>query len=145
MAANPVMAGDTFRCDGCGGSFAVFTSGGTGYGKTADGETLCYGKTADGETLCYGCCGWLHVAAMLDGKPVGLYLSTGKSSVSNWPGSLTLHVTGMTRPTRVVVGGRVHGWKRTVYFNGPAGSRWSGVFYDTGTAGNLLRNIRRLK
>ena len=125
---------ETFRCEGCGETKAVQTSGGTGFATAPNGDVVCY-----------GCCGWLDIAAMLDGKPTALYWSTGQATAQNWPGSLKLVVTGTSRTSRVVVGGRFMGYKRTVYFTGPAGSRWSGVSYETGTSGDVLRNVRRLK
>lgn len=126
---------ETFRCEGCGETKPVQPSGGTGFATAPNGDVVCY-----------GCCGWLDIATMLDGKAPPLYWeSFGRSHVINWPGSLKLHVTGTGRISRVVVGGRFMGYKRTVYFAGPAGSRWSGVSYGTGTAGDFLRNVRRLK
>jgi hypothetical protein len=111
------------------------------------------GVNAAGETLCNSCCGFADAIDMANTEPgqrgvIALYVIDGPAGsqgtpekVGNWPSSLTMTVTAATRWTRGGFGGSK---RRTVYFRGPMGSWWSGVEYD-GNAGNLLRNLRRLK
>ena len=119
------------------------------------GEGHCgtgYARDKDDHVICYACCAWLDVFAMLACKPgerftgAALYVTSGDGSawsVTNWPGTLKMWVTGEGGTSHVPFTFR--GKKRRVYFVGPHGSSWSGTFYDTPTAGDLLRDVRRLK
>lgn len=109
------------------------------------------GTNAAGETLCFACCGFLDAITMARTEPgevagLALYVADGSSGcpeaakVANWPGTLSMNVTAVTRWVRGGFGSK----RRTLYFRGPMGSWWSGVEYN-GNAGNLLRNVRRLK
>ncbi len=134
-------------CDYCGLALVPrgFTSGG--------------GVNAAGETLCNDCCGFADAIDMARTEPgqrgcFALYATGEKSvrspcqvvmrtipeKVTNWPGSLSLVVTGATAWKRGGYGSK----RRTVYFKGPMGSDWSGIEFS-GNAGQLLRDVRRLK
>ncbi len=115
------------------------------------------GVNAAGETLCFDCCAFADVIDMARTEPgergaialyakgkvltkMGIRESGELLTVTNWPGTLKLQVTAVTRWTSGGFGSK----RRTVYFRGPLGSWWSGVEYD-GNAGEFLRKVRRLK
>lgn len=129
-------------CEYCGNP--VVASGLTELGS-CDGAV-----NAAGETLCVKCCAWADVIDLMNTTPglfgvSALYFSPGGYSgsligkVQNWPCTLSMPVTHVTAWTPGGFGSR----RRTVYFNGPVGSWWSGAEFD-GNAGNLLRYVRRL-
>lgn len=95
------------------------------------------GRDKDNNAVCYSCCAWLDCIELMNGNPVALYESQG--SITNWPGSLSLHVTGKRTGKHNMTGTRT-----TYYFVGPCGSSWSGVEYHGVCSGNLLRQVRRL-
>lgn len=110
------------------------------------------GVNATGETLCNTCCAFADVIDMVNTDPgqrapIALYYEPETvahnilfGTVSNWPGSLKLTVITRSDWARGGFGSK----RRTVRFYGPHGSVWSGVEFN-GNAGNLLRNLRRLK
>jgi len=122
-------------CDYCGNALVPrgFTTGG--------------GVNAAGETLCNSCCAFADVIDMVNTEPgqtapIALYVVPDELlTVANWPSTLKLQIL---RYGTWVPGGFGGSKRRTVYFRGPMGSRWSGVEYN-GNAGNLLRKLRRLK
>ncbi len=111
------------------------------------------GVNAAGETVCFVCCGFADAIDMANaepgqrGIPVPLYFTPGPwekslvGKVTNWPGSLVMVATAVTRWVRGGFGSK----RRTVYFRGPKGSWWSGIEYEGPCAGNVLRSVRRLK
>ncbi len=105
------------------------------------------GVNAAGETLCNDCCGFMDAIDMARTEPgqrgcIALYLVSvyPQRTVDNWPGTLKLVVTSIG----TWVSGGFGSKRRTIYFRGPMGAKWSGVEYD-GNAGSLLRDVRRLK
>lgn len=127
--------------------------------------TLGYATHLTGKVACYACCAWSTIAEMLrcepgDHAPEGFYytsepahddaLGKGLDSygrVTNWPGSLEMRIYAKGRQQK---GGFFSGHHRfdyaqRIYFSGPGNTRWSGTYYCTPSAGDLLRNVRRLK
>jgi hypothetical protein len=115
----------TFHCDLCNNDKTVPEgSFGTGYASREDGSKICY-----------ECCGQLDRQTMLEegnSRCLPLYLSTdkttGKSKISNCPGTLTFPV-GHVRKGR-------HNIARTrtdVWFRGPDNKEWWGVLYGQWT------------
>ena len=119
----------TFHCDRC------------GLDKTHDANhTTGYGVMPDGQKHCFACCGETDaelMASMVDAmrqglkvQPLCLYLSRqpdGSHSVTNWPGTLTI------RPTHVSKGcHNIARWRYDVWFNAN-GAEWHGVQYGDNT------------
>lgn len=96
-------------------------------------------RDRDGHHVCFACCAWLDVIRMMKGESDALYFDANRGTVTNWPGTLALHVTGKRVGRHNMAGKRT-----TVYFNGPCGTSWSGVQYEGPCSGNLLRQVRRL-
>jgi hypothetical protein len=116
-----------------------------GYGIISAGG---YGKLPRDMVACYSCCGWLcylDMAAVQIGERCfdAFYYDENKRDVSNWPGSVRMRVIGKGARNRVPFTHR--GVRYQVYFEGPLGTWWSGTYYNTTTAGTLLRNVRRIK
>ena len=125
----------TFTCAVCAQPKPVQREGGTGYGRDAEGRTVCY-----------ACCGELDRKAVRDAKPgafgaVAFYATDDGRKVANWPGSLTAHA----RATPWIRGGAFGGIRqRRVYWRSE-GRRMSGTEYGGPASGNLLRGVRVLK
>ena len=69
-----------------------------------------YGYYEYGKPICYACIGVQDRADLLAGKRIALYVTTrdGRTTVSNWPGSLVIHTySAKVRKIFSPVGGRM--------------------------------------
>jgi transcription elongation factor Elf1 len=121
------MKNETFTCTRCKQEKPVQHSGGTGYGKDANGNIVCY-----------ACCAELDKEQMTKGEPITLYLTcqdflpwkqqshhiSGK--VTNWPGTLEIPCNGWTGCHNIA------GIRYDVWFTF-AGHKWHGVQYGNNT------------
>lgn len=100
-----------------------------------------YGKDADGNRHCYACCAARDVADMVETGTATLYLTkdaSGQHEITNWPGSLRLHVYHVrTSP----YGGGFGSQRTDAWFTGPDGKAWHAV----NRGDNQVARCRRLK
>lgn len=137
----PLSQKEPTKCDFCDKPLApkTHTHGGTGYGWIGESKAACY-----------SCCGWLDALDMAkaeigDHAQSAFYYSPHNQTVSNWPGTLVMKVTSLGKSHRVRFCMGRQSYKHQVYFRGPNGTSWSGTLYHTPSAGDLLRNVRRIR
>lgn len=111
-------------CGGCGLIVEIPTTGGSGYGETADGRRLCY-----------DCCNAAERAAFETADTFCAYLSGDGAAVTTWPGGRLATVTYKRRHS----GGFGGEWW-AVDATAPDGSKWHG---RGGGPGMFLRLKRR--
>lgn len=98
-----------------------------------------YGRMADGRTLCYDCCTAEDRARIGRGEPIDAYLSEDGSSITNWPGRSLLRVV---LERYVDCGGFCGGRKRaTLRAVDHVGREW----YGTGAGRGMYCRLRLSK
>jgi hypothetical protein len=88
-----------------------------------DSCTTGYGVDRNGRTACYACCALNDKQSMRDTGRAVLYLVNDDSEVTNWPGSLRLHVYHARKGRHNIAGSRTDVWFQF------EGSEWHGTQY----------------
>lgn len=103
-------------------------------GHEASPTGVGYGTDSDGLRHCYDCCAERDRASMRETGKATLY-DCG-DTLTNWPGTLSLKVTGSTEGRHNIAGTRRNVWFRF------EGRDWYGVRYGENTQ---IVHCRRLK
>ncbi len=128
------MSEHRFTCADCGEEKVHVNPhdcGGTGYATVREGGI--------DKKVCDECCAKRDTADMTASGRAVLYLTVEGpvSTVSNWPGTLSLPVR-----SRHIGSHNIAGRREDVWFIGPDGQEWHGVCYGCNTQ---LCHCRRLK